>query len=178
MPLKKIVVIGPESTGKSWLCQSLADLYNTSWCPEYARTYLARFGAAYQRADLTKIAKGQVALEDQMADEVVAKGGPYLFIDTDMYVMKVWSEFSYNSCAHYILEQIANRSYDLYVLCHTDLPWSPDKLREYPDPATRSTLFNMYKDLLVHQHVPFVEVKGTGTDRLLPVQQYIDTHMS
>lgn len=177
MPLKKIVVIGPESTGKSWLCESLANHYNTLWCPEYARTYLDKHGADYQRDDLTRIAMGQLALEDQLADQAITEGGRYLFIDTDMYVMKVWSEFSFNSCAHYILDQIAQRSYDLYVLCHTDLPWSPDKLREYPDPSTRSALFNMYKDILVHQQIPFVEVKGTGSQRLLPVQQYMDAQM-
>src|SRR5215470_14787450 len=56
-----------------------------------------------------------------------------LFIDTDMYVMKVWCEFVFGKCHQLILDQIARRRYDLYLLCNTDLPWTKDELREYPD---------------------------------------------
>ncbi len=61
--MNKIIVIGPESTGKSTLCQQLADHYKTCWCPEFAREYLAANGMDYSFADLLNIARGQATLE-------------------------------------------------------------------------------------------------------------------
>ena len=63
--LKKIVVIGPESTGKSTLCEQLANHYQTQWCQEFAREYLLKNGTDYSYDDLLTIAKGQLALEDK-----------------------------------------------------------------------------------------------------------------
>ena len=66
MQIKKIVVIGPESTGKSTLSQQLAEHYKTAWIPEYAREYLLKNGTEYSFDDLYKIAKGQMHLEDEL----------------------------------------------------------------------------------------------------------------
>lgn len=173
-PLRRIVVIGPESTGKSSLCQALADHYGNLWCPEYARHYLEENGPHYEATDLVKIAAGQIKQEDDLARQAAGQGDSYLFIDTDLYVMKIWSEFAFNSCHHYILDAIARRPYDLYLLCHIDLPWTADPLREYPDPDTRLALFHMYRDLLVQQSVPFVEIKGTDEQRIVPAIEAID----
>ena len=62
--MKKIVVIGPESTGKSFLCEQLARHYNTVWVKEYAREYLLKNGTDYTFEALLDIAKGQVAEEE------------------------------------------------------------------------------------------------------------------
>ncbi|MBL7752215.1 MAG: AAA family ATPase, partial [Chitinophagaceae bacterium] len=88
-----------------------------------------------------------------------------LFLDTNMYVMQVWCEFVFDKCHKYILEQIASRKYDLYLLCATDLPWVKDELREYPDLESRERLYKMYKDLLVNQETPWVEIRGSESDR-------------
>jgi NadR type nicotinamide-nucleotide adenylyltransferase len=176
----KVAVIGPESTGKSELCLELAEYYNTLWCPEFAREYLLLYGKKYTYDDLLKIAKRQIALEDEYVEKVrksespkVGKDAPddlktsgLLFIDTDMYVMKVWCEFVYGKCHRYILEQIAERKYDLYLLCNIDLPWMPDELREYPDFATRRKHYKMYKDILVNQQTPWFEISGNYEERL------------
>ncbi|MCD2423962.1 AAA family ATPase [Niabella pedocola] len=164
--LKKIVIIGPESTGKSNLCADLARHYQTDWCPEYARTYLVENGKDYTYDDLLVIAKGQLALEDKYSHRLRTAGISPLFIDTDMYVMKVWCEFVFNQCHPFILDTIAARRYDLYLLCNTDLPWAPDALREYPDLQTREELFRIYKSLLIDQDTPWVEIKGSGVNRL------------
>lgn len=164
--IKKIVIIGPESTGKSTLCRQLAAHFNTLWCPEYAREYLLKHGTNYTYDDLLTIAKGQVALEEEYVLRVGSRGsGPFLFLDTNMYVMQVWCEFVFDKCHKYILEQIASRKYDLYLLCATDLPWVKDELREYPDLESRERLYKMYKDLLVNQETPWVEIRGTESDR-------------
>jgi len=179
MPLKKIVVIGPESTGKSTLCEGLAAHFGTDWVPEYAREYLLKHGKQYQYADLLTIAKGQLALEEKHAAELEGRGrtggaelksrgvmDPILFIDTDMYVMKVWGEFVFGACDAWILDQVATRKYDGYLLCNTDLPWTADELREYPDDGPREQLFHIYKDCMINQSTPWRVISGCEEDRL------------
>jgi NadR type nicotinamide-nucleotide adenylyltransferase len=164
MPLpKKIVVIGPESTGKSTLCEQLAVRYKTEWVPEFARKYLLALGRPYDYNDLLIIARGQLEAEDRMTASVK---NPLIFIDTDMYVMKVWCEFVFGKCHSFILDEIANRNYDVYLLCNTDLPWVADELREYPDLESRERLYHMYKDLMINQHTPWVEISGDYDQRL------------
>lgn len=179
MQLKKIVVIGPESTGKSTLCEGLAAHFGTDWVPEYAREYLLKHGRQYQYADLLTIAKGQLALEEKHAAELAGRWGrdgqgagdrglaePVLFIDTDMYVMKVWSEFVFGRCDAWILDQVATRRYDGYLLCRTDLPWTADELREYPDEGPREQLFHIYRDCMINQSTPWREIGGCEDERL------------
>ena len=172
--MKKIVAIGPESTGKSNLCEQLAQRYNTLWCPEYAREFLLTHGVNYSYDDLLTIAKGQIALEEKFElsmknnETQINPATPHclLFIDTDMYVMKVWCEFVFEKCHRFILDQVVKRKYDLYLLCNVDLPWMPDELREYPDLKTREKLYKMYKDILINQSVPWVDVSGNYKERL------------
>jgi nicotinamide riboside kinase len=201
--LQKIVVIGPESTGKSTLCEMLAQHYRTEWCAEFAREWLLTNGTAYTYDDLLTIAKGQVALEEEyMAKKVDswqltvdgekanyhqptnALSQPstinhqLLFLDTDMYVMKVWCEYVFNDCHHWILNRIAERKYDLYLLCKPDLPWVKDELREYPDEKPRQELYHIYRDLLVQQHVPWVEISGSYGERLARAVEAVDGMMA
>lgn len=180
--LKKIVIIGPESTGKSTLCEQLAQHYETTWCPEFAREYLLTNGINYEYDDLLTIAKGQLALEDEYTLTLERNSLPMLedgghlplFIDTDMYVMKVWCEFVFNKCHRYILDQIGEREYDLYLLCNIDLPWVEDELREYPDPHTRKKLYQIYKDIMLNQSVPWVEISGDHEQRLVKAITAVD----
>jgi NadR type nicotinamide-nucleotide adenylyltransferase len=165
MRLSKIVIIGPESTGKSSLCEQLAKHYNTLWCPEYAREYLLTHGTSYDYDDLLTIAKGQIELEDKFVSNLTSHDSRLLFIDTDMYVMKIWCEFVFEKCHRFILEQIVKRKYDLYLLCNIDLPWKKDELREYPDLKTRQKLYNIYKDCMINQSIPWIEISGDFEQR-------------
>jgi NadR type nicotinamide-nucleotide adenylyltransferase len=169
------VIIGPESTGKSTLCEELAQCYNATWCPEFAREYLLNYGTQYNYDDLLTIAKGQLALEDEYAilarkeweeQEHKTTSSPILFVDTNMYVMKVWCEYVFGKCHQFILDQIVERKYDLYLLCNTDLPWVKDELREYPDLRARQELYLMYKDIVVNQEQPWVDISGDDEHRL------------
>ena len=188
--IKKIVIIGPESTGKSTLCEMLAKHFNTKWVAEFAREYLLTNRNVYTFNDLLTIAKGQLNLEDKITNMLAVDSWPSaeenksinqssyvvhptsdilpvpLFIDTDMYVMKVWCEFVFNNCHQWIIDQIISRKYDLYLLCNTDLPWTKDELREYPDLETREKLFRIYKDIMINQNTPWVEIKGLNDERI------------
>ena len=190
-PLIKVVILGPESTGKSTLCELLAQHYNTQWCPEFAREYLLTHGMDYTYDDLLYIAKGQLAMEDEYVQSLVGSqewgvnsitpdselrtlNSKLLFIDTDMYVMKVWCEFVFGKCHDWILEQIEKRKYDLYLLCNTDLPWIKDELREYPDLATRDKLLAIYKDIMINQSTPWVDISGNYDERLQNAIKAVD----
>lgn len=182
-PLIKVAVIGPESTGKSTLCELLAQHYNTQWCPEFAREYLLTHGTDYTYDDLLYIAKGQLAMEDEYTQSLVGSSesgvnssvqkselrtlnSKLLFVDTEMYVMKVWCEFVFGKCHRWVLDQIIERKYDLYLLCNTDLPWVKDELREYPDLKTRDQLYHIYKDIMINQSTPWVDINGDSDERL------------
>lgn len=180
--VKKIVVLGPESTGKSTLCEALARHYSTIWCPEYAREYLLKHGTTYNFDDLLTIAKGQLALEEKYLEEAAKLAGRLplqpvlLFLDTDQYVMKVWCEYVFGDCHNWILNQIAERPYDLYLLCKPDLPWVKDELREYPDEKPRQELYHIYKDLLLAQQVPWAEIMGDYETRFLRAVDAVNSH--
>jgi len=185
-PIQKIVVLGPESTGKSTLCAALAAHYQTIWTPEYARQYLSEHGTKYTYDDLLTIAKGQInneeksiefleqKIQDNKGEAIINK----LIVDTDMYVMKVWCEYVFNNCHHYILEQINQRSYDLYLLCDIDLPWAADEMREYPDAGPRLELFTLYKELLINQKTPWGIVSGSGDQRTANAIQLINQKLA
>jgi NadR type nicotinamide-nucleotide adenylyltransferase len=178
--IRKFVVVGPESTGKSTLCAQLAAHFNCSWVDEYAREYLLRNGTDYSFENLLEIAKGQLALEDSAIEMVglTSRQKPGLvFIDTNMYVLKVWCEFVFDKCHEWILNQIVERKYDGYLLCDIDLPWVKDELREYPDLLTRKILYHHYKDILVNQPLPWVNISGDYSERLKKAISAIDSFM-
>ena len=195
--IKEIVVIGPESTGKSTLCEKLASHYNTLWVPEYAREYLEKNGVEYNYDDLLTIAKGQLESEEGIRYQVSGKSNqsaissqqldsnsPFtshhslLFIDTDLYVIKVWAEFVFNKCQKWILNRIAERKYDLYLLCDVDLPWVEDELREYPDKKTREKLFLFYKELMVNQSTPWCTISGNYEERFEKAVAFIEASIA
>jgi NadR type nicotinamide-nucleotide adenylyltransferase len=168
---KKIVVIGPESTGKSTLCEQLAFNYKTQWVPEFAREYLLNLARPYNYDDLLIIAKGQLEQQDHIT---ALSNNSLIFIDTDMYVMKVWCEYVFGKCHSFILDEIVKRKYDGYLLCNTDLPWVADELREYPDLESRDRLFHMYKDLMINQSTPWCEINGGYEERLQNAISFIN----
>ena len=176
--LQKIVVLGPESTGKSTLLEALAKHYGVVDCKEYARQYLHENGTKYNFEDLLTIAKGQLTLEQaaiQKAEQLfIEQSKNKIIIDTNMYVMKVWCEYVFNNCHTYILDEINNRNYDLYLLCDIDLAWTPDEMREYPDEKPRQELFAIYKDILINQNTAWGIVSGAGDERTQNAIKLID----
>ncbi len=174
----KIVVVGPESTGKSTLCASLSNHFKTDWCREYARDFLLQHGTNYTFDDLLEVAKGQLHTEDSCIQKLRTEGKSIVFIDTDMYVMKVWCEFVFGKCHPFILNEIIHRTYDGYLLCKPDLPWVKDELREYPDLKTRELLYHHYKDILINQSTPWYEVNGEDPSRTNNALKWVEQLMA
>lgn len=157
--LKKVAIIGPECTGKSSLAQYLADHFNTEWVPEYARGFIDNLIRPYHQQDLLTIAHGQLRLEDYCA----RTANKILFCDTNLYVIKIWSNFKFGQCDPEILKHIEERKYDLYLLTYIDIPWQDDPQREHPH--EREALYQLYLNEMKEQTVPFVEISGLDDDR-------------
>ncbi len=173
--LKRIVLIGPESTGKTILCEKLAQHYHSVWCPEYAREYLIVLGRHYTYDDLLIIAQNQVELAEKYTQDAIAKKVSTIFFDTDMYVMKVWCEVAFGKCHQWILDQIKLQQSHLYLLCKPDIPWIQDDLREYPDLKIRERLYAIYKETLNNQYDPWVEITGNYDKRVAKAVKAVDT---
>ena len=166
--IKKVCVIGPECTGKTDLSQYLASYYQTNWVDEYARAYLQKLAKPYQQADLLKIAHGQLRMEDEWERDT----GRLLICDTNLIVIKIWSEFKYGQCDPEILFLIQKRHYDLYLLTYIDIPWQDDPLREHP--GKREELFQIYEAELKSQNAPVVQIKGSREIRRQTAVEAID----
>ncbi|MBL7766089.1 MAG: ATP-binding protein [Chitinophagaceae bacterium] len=167
----KIVVIGGESTGKSTLCDQLSKSLNCPWVAEFAREYLEEIGRPYQQQDLVEIAKGQLTHED----EACSLASKILICDTDLNVIKVWSEHCYGTCHPFILNQIAWRRYHAYILLTPDLPWVADPLREHPDQIDRNYFFRIYLDIVQNSGLPFKVVEGDGHKRFQKSLHFIES---
>lgn len=134
--VKHIVITGPESSGKTTLTKALAKELNLGYTEEYAREYL-NSNSNYIQEDLLHIAKGQLQNEKTNLN-------PIAIHDTDLITIKIWSEYKYNQCNPWIIEQIEQQKNEnrLYLVCKPDIPWKVDPLRE--NPSNRAELFEVY----------------------------------
>lgn len=158
--IHKVVLTGPESTGKSKLTEQLANHFKVDFVPEFARSYIDELDQPYQEKDLLLIAKGQVEAE-KMA---LANGRSMIFCDTDLITIKIWAEYKYGRCDPWITHQLNLRKADLYLLCSPDLPWTEDPQRENRD--DRTELFKLYQQSIQSLDVPFNIINGKGAIRL------------
>jgi NadR type nicotinamide-nucleotide adenylyltransferase len=169
----KVVLYGPESTGKTTLSRHLARHYNSIWVPEYAREYLQdkwnNERKTCEPKDLLPIAVGQMKLENELAQ----KTDTVLICDTDLLETKVYSEAYYSGSCDPLLEKYAlENTYDLYFLTYIDTPWEADDLRDKPH--ERERMFKVFEKELIRQNRPYVLLKGGRRTRLDKAVKYID----
>jgi len=167
--LKRILILGPESTGKSTLAEKLAKHFAEPWVPEVAREYLEKLDRPYAYEDLLQIGKQQMRTEDELA----LQANNYLFCDTDLRVIQVWSQHRYGKVDPWVLEELARRTYDLILLCAPDLPWQADPLREHPELEMRQQFFEIYKQLSQASGIPWILVSGDTDKRLSTAIQVV-----
>jgi NadR type nicotinamide-nucleotide adenylyltransferase len=165
--IKKIVITGPESTGKTTLATQLAEVLDTLWVPEFARQYIDELERPYQENDLVEIAKGQIEAEQNFSE----KAHQYLICDTDLITLKIWSAYKYGRCHDFILNNIESRRYDYYCLAYPDIPWTYDPQRENPE--DRLVLYDLYKSELDFYQKPYFELKGNEEERLVAAVKQI-----
>ena len=168
--ISRIAIIGPESSGKTTLCKELADHYQTSWVPEYARAYIAGLSRAYTLSDIEKIAVTQL----QQEDEAMLRANTYLFVDTELIIAKVWCLDVFNNCPEWIELKIPEEVYDLYLLTSPDLEWIADPVRE--NEKRRNYFFEWYKRELESYQFPYYIITGHGKSRLQMAITVIDNY--
>lgn len=169
----KVVLFGPESTGKTTLSRQLAEHYNTLWVPEYAREYLQKKWDNEQEVcqpkDLLPIAIGQMALENKLAKNA----NNILICDTNLLETMVYSKEYYVGSCDPLLEKFAiNNHYDIYFLTYIDTPWEADDLRDKPN--ERDVMFNAFENALTTHNKPYVLLKGSKEERFKKAKQHID----
>ncbi|MBL7890936.1 MAG: ATP-binding protein [Bacteroidia bacterium] len=157
--VKRIALLGPESTAKSTLSEQLALHYNTQWVKEYAREYLNKINRKYTLEDIISISQEQLAIEKQL----IQHSKEFIFIDTEFINAKVWCLDVFKTCPEYISRNITEHPYDLYLLTYPDLTWEPDPLRENPN--RREFFFNWYEQELKEIKAQYAIIKGLGAER-------------
>ncbi|HRN93484.1 MAG TPA: ATP-binding protein [Chitinophagales bacterium] len=157
--IKKIAIVGTESTGKSTLAEMLARQFNTIFVPEISRSYLETISRKWNYEDVLKIAELQLKKEDELCSNT----NKFLFCDTEMICIKVWLEFYSLEVPKWIIQEIENRTYSHFFLMDIDLPWIADNLRE--NPHNRLQLFDAFKYELNFFKKPFTIISGTNEER-------------
>ncbi|MFO7657667.1 MAG: ATP-binding protein [Bacteroidales bacterium] len=153
--VKRVVVTGPESTGKTVLCEKLAKHYNTLYIPEYARDYVSGLGRKYTYEDIIYIARKQVELEAAYA----IKARDVLFYDTYLVITKVWLEVVFKQSPVWITDILKQKMVDIYLVCAPDIPWVPDDVRENGG-EMREVLFKRYIAEIEHYGAPYRVISG------------------
>lgn len=171
--LVKIVLFGPESTGKTTISQQLARHYNTVWVPEYARDYLQNkwnnFRKTCENDDLIPIAIGQMKMENDLSK----KADRVLICDTDLLETKVYSQEYYGGYVDPRLDEAAQtNTYDLYLLTYIDTPWEADDLRDRPE--LRLEMFQAFENALKTHGKKYIILKGSRKKRFNKAIKAID----
>ena len=171
--IKKIVITGAESTGKTTLCKELSHYYNGICVDEYAREYVEKLNRDYTYHDVEIIAKKHL----QNVETAIKQTHNFVFIDTYLIVIKIWFTEVFKRYPYWIEDEINKSQIDLYLLCNTDIPWIADKVRENGD-ERREYLNYLYIEQLRYYKLPFKVINGQNNTRLENAVQILDTYFN
>lgn len=168
----KVVLFGPESTGKSSLAKELASYYDTVYVEEFSRIVAetrAKENLPLSKEDVLPIAIGQIRLEN----EQVKKANRLLICDTDILETQVYSKFYYNGFCPELVEKYALiNHYELYLLTYIDTPWEADGIRDQPN--NRLQMFHAFEQALIDSKKNYKLVSGSFEERLQTCKTQID----
>ena len=170
--LKKIVVTGPESTGKTMLSEALATRLNAVLIPEFARSYIESLERSYTFADLEVIAHHQIKEEIRLTQ---SPGNRILLMDTWLIITKVWFDVVYGKTPDWVLKHISSSKIDLFLVCRPDLPWEPDAVRENGG-EMRMKLFDRYCSEIEKYGFKYEIVEGLGPERFQNAMRLLKDH--
>lgn len=164
--VRRVAVVGAESTGKSTLCARLKEQFGALVVPEWMRT-IVEGGVeggrgSVQSADIQLAARSQIASEDALAAQVVGNHAGVLICDTDLRTIQLWAQrLFHGEPPSWIREQIRVRPYDLYLLCAPDIPFKGRPERDLP--TQRRAFHDTLVAELAGEHV--VELSGSRDER-------------
>jgi NadR type nicotinamide-nucleotide adenylyltransferase len=170
--IRKIAIVGPESTGKSTITKLLAKHYDTPWVAEFARYYCAALTGPYTMQDEVNMFHGQVALEESV---LATAEKDFIFCDTTILTVKIWSDEMLGETPKIVLDALTDRTYDLYLLLNIDLPWEEDPLREFPH--MREHFMNVWYKELNNLGARYVLISGIE-DRLQNAIDAVDAFLA
>lgn len=160
----RLAILGPESSGKTTLCEFLRVNYDAYVIEEYARDYLETYGSGYSLSDLITIAEQQFERNQDSRDGLIV-------CDTEMITAAIWAEDKFGNVPEVIQHLLEEQEFDLYLLCRPDIEWQLDELRE--NPHDRGRLFNSYQDTLEEMGLSYKMIQGEGQDRYLQLPEIL-----
>lgn len=170
--IKKIAVVGPESTGKSTMSAQLAEHFKTIWVPEYAREYCEKLTEPCTWQDEINMFHGQLALENRL----LPLANELLICDTTFLTVKIWSDYMFGEAPQEVLDMLKKHPYDLYLLLDIDLPWQEDPLRDFPH--LREHFMSVWHTELQFLNTPFIVISGEGLIRTQNAINAINQHLN
>ncbi|MGQ9846784.1 MAG: AAA family ATPase [Bacteroidales bacterium] len=170
LPPNTYVIIGPESTGKTSLCQALAKYFDGIWIAEYAREYIEKLNRPYTYEDVIHIAKKQIEIEESFSTDK-----KFVFIDTDVIITKIWLQHVYKNYPIWIDDFLKRAYRKAYLLTYYDLPWEFDPVRE--NPHLREYLFNWYENELKALNAKYFIIKGKNEQRVKNAINYLNQNI-
>lgn len=170
--IKKIAVVGPESTGKSTISAQLAKHYNTVWVPEYAREYCAALTEPCTWQDEINMFYGQIEMEEKLLPEA----NEILICDTTFITVKIWSDHIFGSSPPEVINELPKRPYDLYLLMDIDLPWQEDPLRDFPH--LREHFMDIWHKELQNLQANYSVVSGNDDERFQNAVTIINNYLA
>lgn len=167
--MKRIVLTGSESTGKSTLAARLAAHYGIEFVPEFVREFATTKAGPIEFSDHGAIARGQIALED----EFIARAPRLIIQDTDLLSTAVYCEHYFGACPPWIADAARARRPDLYLLMDIDVPWVPDAVRDRGH--LREEMHALFRDAVVASAAPYTLVRGDWEQRFACALDVIDS---
>lgn len=169
--IKKIAIVGPESTGKSTITQQLAKHFRSHWVPEYARYYCEALTSPCDLQDEINMFHGQLALEESI---LAVAEKDFIFCDTTFLTVKIWSDEVFGETPEIVLQALPKHHYDLYLLMDIDLPWQEDPLRDFPH--KREYFMDVWKQELESLNANYVLISGLENrldNAIIAVDQFL-----
>lgn len=172
--VRRVCLLGAESTGKTTMAASLSEAYDAPWNPEYGRVYteVGRTpGADWESWEFTHIARVHCWYEDFLAE----RADRLLFTDTDAFTTAVFHELYLHRPAEGF-DELAARVYDLYLVCGLDVPWEHDGYREFEE--GRAWMHGQLLARARESGSPWVLLDGPHEERLVAARAAVDALLS
>lgn len=160
----RVVLIGPECTGKTSLALALASRYGVPCAPEHAREYVLLHGHALTFDDVLPIARAQRQGEEAAIAAAAHQEAPLVLLDTDLVSTAVYSHHYYGRCPPWVESEARARVAELYLLHHVDVEWVADG-QQRQQPERRAELFDLFRSTLQALAAPAEQVFGGWDER-------------